>query len=76
MTHNDDPRDPLRAAFQDYGRAPRDVVPPTPHRLDDLRALADGGPVTVTHYEMTPEGITRHVETVGVAKPFTERTQP
>jgi hypothetical protein len=71
---NADGRDPLRAAFDDYQPAPRDVVPPArvEHPLDDLRALADGdGNVTVTHYEMTPEGVTRHVERVGIGAPFT-----
>jgi hypothetical protein len=76
MTRHDDEhqdlRDPLRTAFDDYQRAPRDVVPRTvEHTLDDLRLLADGGAlVTVTHYELGADGITRHSERVTVAAPF------
>jgi len=68
-----DDRDPIEAAFADHQRAPRDVVPRTvEHTVDDLRQLADGGAqATVTHYDIGPEGITRHVELVTITAPFT-----
>jgi hypothetical protein len=68
-----DVRDPIQAAFDDYRRAPRDVVPKVEHSLDDLRLLAGGGAqVTVTHYELGEDGITRHREHVTIAAPFTQ----
>jgi hypothetical protein len=64
-------RDPIEAAFADYRRAPRDVVPYAEHSLDDLRLLADGtAQVTVTHYEYDENGVTWHSERVGIAAPF------
>lgn len=68
----DDMRDPLRAAFTDHERAPRDVVPrAVEHTVDDLQRLADGtAQVQLTHYEMTADGITKHTEWVGIAQPI------
>jgi hypothetical protein len=68
-----DVRDPLRAAFDDHRRAHPDVVPRhVEHTVDDLRRLADGAAqVQVTHYEMTPEGITKYTEWATIAQPFT-----
>lgn len=74
MTDNEDQRDPLRAAFADHQRAPRDVIPPRQHghSVDALRRLADGTTqVQVTHYEMTPDGITKHTEWVTITQPIT-----
>ncbi|MBU8810706.1 hypothetical protein KL953_17630 [Mycolicibacterium goodii] len=67
-----DMRDPLRAAFTDYRRAPRDVVARTAeHSLDDLHHMADGASqVTVTHYELGEHGITRHTEQVTITAPI------
>jgi hypothetical protein len=67
-------RDPIEAAFANYRRAPRDVVPRTVvHSLDDLRILADGAAqVTVTHYEYNDDGVTAHSERVGITAPFIE----
>jgi hypothetical protein len=77
-----DVRDPLRAAFDDYQRAPRDVVPRTvEHTVDDLRRLADcGAEVLVTHYEVHEEttetgetviaGIVKRTEWVAVTQPI------
>lgn len=64
--------DPIAAAFADYRRAPRDVVPRTvKHSLDALYQMADGTTqVTVTHYEYDENGVTRHSETVSIAPPF------
>ncbi|KLI07905.1 hypothetical protein ACT17_02820 [Mycolicibacterium conceptionense] len=69
---NRDERDPLRAAFTDHQRAPRDVVPrAVEHTVDDLRRLADGtAQVQVTHYEITADGITKQTEWVGIAQPI------
>ena len=72
--HEHDARDPIAAAFADHQRAPRDVVPPRhiEHSVDDLHRLADGGAqVTVTHYEMDENGITRHSEQITVTAPIT-----
>ena len=70
-----DVRDPLRAAFADHRRAPRDVVPRhVEHTVDDLRRLVDGtAQVQVTHYEMTGDGITKHTEWATIAQPFTTK---
>ena len=67
-----DERDPLRAAFDDHQRPPRDVVPRTvEHSLDDLRLMAHGtAEVTLTHYEVSELGVTRHVERVTITEPF------
>lgn len=66
-----DERDPLRAAFADRQRAPRDVVPHVEHSLDDLRRLADGtAQVTLTHYELGEDGVTSHSELVTITAPF------
>lgn len=72
MSHDGiDERDPLRAAFQSYERAPRDVVPRVEHGAEDLRRLADGTTqVEVTHYEMTADGITKHTEWATVTRPI------
>ena len=61
-----DSPDPIRAAFDDYQRAPRDVVAAgEPKPADDVAALA-GTATTVTH--LTEDGpVTQHVT---VAKPF------
>jgi hypothetical protein len=71
----DDDRDPLRAAFDNHQRAPREEVPrhTVEHSVDDLRRLADGtATVTLTHYEFGEDGITRHVvENVTITEPFT-----
>lgn len=67
-----DHRDPMRAAFDDHERAPRDIVPRVEHSGDDLQRLADGGaPVQVTHYEIGEDGITQHVEHITITAPFT-----
>lgn len=63
--------DPLRAAFTDHRRAPRDVVPHVKHSLDVLRHLADGtAQVTVTHYQLGEHGVTRHVERATITAPI------
>lgn len=71
MIHDEEPRDPLAAAFDSYERAPKDVVPKqVDHTVDDLRRLADGSAqVQVTHYELDEHGITRHTEWVSIAPP-------
>lgn len=81
MTTNDQPdddqdvRDPMRAAFDDHARAPRDVVPhgrSIEHTARLLRRLADGhNVVEVTHYELGPDGITKHVEKATICAPIT-----
>lgn len=66
-------RFPLRAAFEDYRPAPRDIVPRAhaEHAVDDLRRLADGSAqVTVTHYELTEAGVAEYRETVTIAHPI------
>lgn len=63
--------DPLRAAFDNHQRAPRDIVPHVEHTVDDLRRLADGtAQVQVTHYEMSEHGITRHTEWATITRPL------
>ncbi|MCV7379958.1 hypothetical protein BST11_15360 [Mycobacterium alsense] len=63
--------DPLRAAFDNHQRAPRDIVPHVEHTLDDLRRLADGTlQVQVTHYEMSEYGVTQFTEWATVAHPI------
>lgn len=75
-TDSHDDRDPVRAAFDDYQRAPRDVVPHVEHTVDDLRRLADGAAqVQVTHYEMSEHGVTRHTEWVTITRPITNTTR-
>jgi hypothetical protein len=71
--NENDNRDPLRAAFDDHQRAPRDVVPRNvEHSVDDLRRLADGAvQVKVTHYDMNESGVTRHTEWATITKPIT-----
>jgi hypothetical protein len=69
-------RDPLRAAFDDYERAPRDVVPQrrpdVEHTARLLRRLADGhNVVEITHYDVGPDGVTKHVEKLTVCAPIT-----
>ena len=78
MTDHPDSRDPLRSAFENFRRAPRDIVRKIEHSLDDLRRMADGtAQVTVTHYEVTededgvPNGITRRSERVTITAPIT-----
>ncbi|KUI00926.1 hypothetical protein AU189_11465 [Mycolicibacterium acapulense] len=80
MTNSEHPdgRDPIAAAFDDYQRPAADVVPRA-HDLDDelagvvaLDELA-GQTVTVTHYDMTPDGITQHVETATITAPITPK---
>lgn len=68
-----DTRDPLRAAFDDHRRAPRDVVPRhVAHSIDDLRQLADGRTaVKVVHYEYDSDGVTRHESWTTIARPIT-----
>lgn len=68
---DEDQRDPLRAAFTDHERPPHDVVPHTPtHSVDDLRRLADGTQqVKLSHYELTADGITQHIEWITVTRP-------
>lgn len=62
-TDNTDPedrRDPLVAALQDYRRAPRDIVPKKPWPVDqnaDLDALGTGQPMTLSHCEITGDGV-------------------
>jgi hypothetical protein len=48
----EDTRDPLRAAFEDYVPAPRDVVPKQPYTgtNEDLHAL-DGQTLPVTYWD-------------------------
>ena len=70
MSDESDGRDPLRAAFQDHQRAPRDVVPPIQHDVDDLRALA-GTTVTVRHYELTSTGVREYTELIEICSPIT-----
>ncbi|MGB3483614.1 MAG: hypothetical protein WBB07_15550 [Mycobacterium sp.] len=71
---NQDGRDPLRAAFTDYRRAPRDVVPCVEHSVDDLQRLADGGAtVQITHYSLDEHGISRHAEHVTITAPITRK---
>lgn len=65
-------RDPIAAAFDDYQRAPRDVVPHTAHTVDELRDLADGTTqAQITHYEMNKYGVTQHTEWATITQPFT-----
>ncbi|MGE3844118.1 MAG: hypothetical protein AB7I50_21305 [Vicinamibacterales bacterium] len=73
MSHETgDQRDPLRAAFTDHQRAPRDIVPHVEHGAGDLRRLADGTKqVQITHYEMTADGITKHAEWATITRPIT-----
>lgn len=73
-TDDQDARDPLRAAFDDYQRAPRDIVPRTvEHSVDDLHLLANSdAQVTITHYEVDARGVTRHCERVTITAPFIE----
>lgn len=73
MTDESDDRDPLRAAFQDHQRAPRDVVPHSQrHDIDDLRALA-GSTVTVRHYELTSTGVREYAEQIEICQPITPK---
>ncbi|MBA4855774.1 hypothetical protein [Nocardia farcinica] len=65
----DDHRDPIRAAFEDYRRAPRDVVPRTPLPVDDIPT----GTAEVVYYEMTGDGIERITERIHVTTPYTGR---
>lgn len=69
MTDHDG-RDPLRAAFLDYQRPPRDVVPASRRSVDDLAALA-GTTVPVTHYELTAGGVRQYTERIEITKPIT-----
>ncbi|TLH72960.1 hypothetical protein C1S82_13010 [Mycolicibacterium cosmeticum] len=70
----DDERFPLRAAFEDYRPAPRELPiarPHAGHSVDDLRRLADGSEqVQMSHYEMTEQGVTKHTEWVGITRPL------
>lgn len=70
MSDESDGRDPLRAAFQDHRRAPRDVVPPSRHDIDDLAALA-GTTVVVRHYELTLTGVREYTKRVEICTPIT-----
>lgn len=71
---NQDGPDPMRTAFDDHQRAPRDIVPYTEQPGDDLlRLAADGAPVEVTHYSITGSGIERHVERITITAPFTRK---
>jgi hypothetical protein len=76
---DDDMRDPLRAAFQDRQRPPRDVVPLSSSSTsleEDFGAVA-GTTQNVTHYEITPEGITKHQERLTITRPImTPRKEP
>ncbi|WP_280502434.1 hypothetical protein [Nocardia farcinica] len=65
----DDTRDPLRAAFEDYQRAPRDVVPREPRPPDDIPT----GMAEVVYYEMTANGVERITEHVHISTPYTGR---
>lgn len=71
-----DERDPLAAAFSDYQRAPRDVVPHNLRSiaddLTDLAALA-GTMLEIAHYESTEHGVTRLTErnTIEIFNPNT-----
>ena len=70
MPEGNDTRDPLRAAFDDYRRAPRDIVPKRPWPVDnnaDLDALA-GETVEFVHYENAVDGVRRHTQNVIVTK--------
>ncbi len=69
-----DDRDPIQAAFDDHVPAPRDIVPrpPLEHSLDELAALA-GKTVTVTHYDIDDDGVTKTVEQAAITHPITER---
>lgn len=69
----DDGRDPIAQAFNDYQRAPRDVVPRTVLPVDDLAALA-GQTVTLNHYEIDDSGITTHTEQITVTAPILKGT--
>ncbi|MBN3458797.1 hypothetical protein JNN96_32695 [Mycobacterium sp. DSM 3803] len=69
-TDETDARDPLRAAFQDHQRAPRDIVPRSRRSVDDLAALA-GNTVTVRHYELTSTGVREYTERIEICKPIT-----
>ncbi len=65
-------RDPLRAAFDDYQRPPRDTVPRPAAVIDDLVALANSATqVDVTYYELTPTGVRRRSERATVTHPLT-----
>ena len=67
----EDVGDPLRAAFTDHQRAPRDIVSLVAHGVDDLRRLADGSStVEVAHYDIDEHGVTRYTERVTITAPI------
>lgn len=71
VSDESDGRDPLRAAFQDHQRAPRDIVPHSQRDVEDLRALA-GTTVTVRHYELASTGVREYTEQIEVCSPITQ----
>jgi len=72
MTDSED-RDPIAAAFDGYRRPPADVVPSTRSPGDvvdaELAAIA-GQSVTVVHYDLDDDGITKYTELVTVTRPI------
>ncbi|MGV0778905.1 hypothetical protein [Mycolicibacterium elephantis] len=68
-----DPRDPIRAAFEDYRKekAPRDVVEPVrPQPAAEELAPFVGRAVDVTYHEATAAGVERRTERLTVTMPY------
>lgn len=62
--------DPLRAAFDNYCRAPRDIVRREPV-IDNKVAELAGQTVELTHHKMTKKGITARTERLVITAPIT-----
>ncbi|KUH97951.1 hypothetical protein AU190_22260 [Mycolicibacterium acapulense] len=64
-----DHRDPLRAAFDDYQPARKELPPPAAHDDGGLADMA-GETVTVTHYRTTSRGVTRFESRATITAPI------